>query len=370
MNILIVKMSAVGDVIHTLPALNAIRKHYPDAHIAWLVEEAASDLVAGHDAVDRVLISGRKRWIKGIFGSGNVGDLKEAYRFIRQLRDTRYDLILDFQSLLKSGVLIGLSKGKRKVGFGKGMEHTEHSYWFLNERVPAVSMEHHALLRGMMLLEAVGIPSSEIVFDLPVLDRHRDAVRDLLDLHGVTKEKRLAAIHPIAKWDTKLWDNEKFSVLADRLIEEFDANVVFTGSAADRDTILRIISAMQGDAANLAGETTLLMLAALYEEAAFVVSPDTGPMHLAAAVDTPVVALFGPTAPWRTGPFGSGHQIIRAGLECSPCFKRKCETKACMDRISVEDVIGGIRNLELQQRAHSLSRLGGTAGLASESQNR
>ena len=347
MNILIVKMSAVGDVIHTLPALNAIRKHYPDAHIAWLVEEAASDLVAGHDAVDRVLISGRKRWIKGIFGSGNVGDLKEAYRFIRQLRDTRYDLILDFQSLLKSGVLIGLSKGKRKVGFGKGMEHTEHSYWFLNERVPAVSMEHHALLRGMMLLEALGIPYRGIVFDLPVHNRDRDVVRDLLARHGVTKEKRLVAIHPMAKWDTKLWDNEKFSALADRLMEEFEANVVFTGSLADRDTIEQIISAVQRDAANLAGETTLLTLAALYEQAEFVVSPDTGPMHLAAAVGTPVVALFGPTAPWRTGPFGSGHQIIRAALECSPCFKRKCETKECMERITVEDVIDGIRNLEL-----------------------
>jgi len=347
MNILIVKMSAVGDVIHTLPALNAIRKHHPDAHIAWLVEEAASDLVAGHNALDRVLISGRKRWMKGVLGSGSVEDLKEAYQFIRQLRDTNYDLILDFQGLLKSGVLIGLSRGKRKIGFGKGMEHMEHSYWFLNERVPAVSMEHHALLRGMMLVEALGIPSSEIVFDLPVRDRHRDAVRDLLALHGVTKERRLVAIHPIAKWDTKLWDNGKFSVLAERLTEEFDADVVFTGSPADRDTIARIISAMQRDAANLAGETTLLTLAALYEQAAFIVSPDTGPMHLAAAVDTPVVALFGPTAPWRTGPFGSGHQIIRAELECSPCFKRKCETKACMERISVEDVVDGIRNLEL-----------------------
>jgi 3-deoxy-D-manno-octulosonic-acid transferase/heptosyltransferase-1 len=347
MNILIVKMSAVGDVIHTLPALNAIRKHYPDAHIAWLVEEASSDLVAGHEALDRVLISGRKRWIKGLLGSGNLGDLKEACQFIGQLRDTGYDVILDFQGLLKSGVLIGLSKGKRKIGFGKGMEHMEHSYMFLNERVPAVSMEHHALLRGMMLLEALGIPSDEIVFDLPVQDQHRDDARGLLARHGVTKDKRLVAIHPIAKWDTKLWDNEKFSALADRLIAEFGANVVFTGSLTDHDAIEEIISAMKGKAVNLAGETTLLTLAALYEEADFVVSPDTGPMHLAAAVGTPVVALFGPTAPWRTGPFGSGHQIIRTELECSPCFKRKCETKECMERISVEDVLDGIQNLGL-----------------------
>jgi len=131
------------------------------------------------------------------------------------------------------------------------------------------------------------------------------------------------------------------------LIEEFGTNVVFTGSRTDRDAIEEIISAMKGNAASLAGETTLLTLAALYEEAECVVSPDTGPMHLAAAVGTPVVALFGPTAPWRTGPFGSGHQIIRAELECSPCFKRTCETKECMERISVEDVMDGIQNLGL-----------------------
>jgi 3-deoxy-D-manno-octulosonic-acid transferase/heptosyltransferase-1 len=344
MNILIVKMSAVGDVIHTLPALNALRKHYPDAHIAWLVEEASADLVAGHRAVNRVLVSGRKRWIKELLGSGNRAGLREAYRFIGELRDTSYDLILDFQGLLKSSVLIALCRGKRKVGFGKGMEHAEQSYRFLNERVPAVSMEHHALLRGLLLLEALGIPSPEIVYDLPVKDRHRNAVRDLLGGQGVTRDKALVAIHPMAKWDTKLWDNTKFAGLADRLMEEYEARIVFTGSLTDRGVIEDIVSRMKGRASNLAGETSLLTLAALYEEAAFVVSPDTGPMHLAAAVGTPVVALFGPTAPWRTGPFGAGHRIIRAELECSPCFKRQCDTKACMERIFVEDVMDAIRN--------------------------
>jgi 3-deoxy-D-manno-octulosonic-acid transferase/heptosyltransferase-1 len=311
------------------------------------VEEAAADLVAGHRAVDRVLVSGRKRWVKDLLGSGNPAGFRDACRFIGELRDTPYDLILDFQGLLKSGLLIALSRGRRKVGFGKGMEHAEQSYRFLNERVPAVSMEHHALLRGMMLLEALGVPSDEIVFDVPVQDRHRNAARDLLRARGVTRDKPLVAIHPLAKWDTKLWENKKFSGLADRLIEECKTDVVFTGSSTDRGVIQDIISGMKGHAPDLAGETSLLTLAALYEEAAFIVSPDTGPMHLAAAVGTPVVALFGPTAPWRTGPFGSGHRIIRAELECSPCFKRRCDTKACMGRISVEDVMDGIRNNKL-----------------------
>lgn len=345
MNILIVKMSAIGDVIHTLPALNAVRKHYPDAHITWLVEEAASDLVEGHQALDRVLISKRKRWARGLLGSSRLEIIREAYSFVKELRDTRYDLVLDFQGLLKSSVLIGLCRGKRKIGFDKGMEHQERSYLFLNERVPPVDMDNHALLRGMMLLDAIGIQSREIVFDLPLLDQHRNMADDLLMRHGPREFKVLAAIHPAAKWETKLWSNQKFSILADRLIEEHGAGVVFTGNKGDRRIIQDIMSGMKGEAANFAGEATLKTLAAFYEKTDFLVSTDTGPMHVAAAVGTPVVALFGPTAPWRTGPFGNGHQIVRAQIDCSPCFKRACETVDCMKQITVEQILKSVETV-------------------------
>ena len=121
MNILIVKLSAIGDVIHTMPALNAIRRHYPDARITWLVEEAASGLLEGHEALDRVLVSKRKRWLKNLRTSSRFEAVREAYRFVKELRDTHYDLIFDFQALLKSGILIALARGKRKVGFDKGL---------------------------------------------------------------------------------------------------------------------------------------------------------------------------------------------------------------------------------------------------------
>jgi len=345
MNILIVKLSAIGDVVHTLPALNAIRKHYPDARITWLVEEDTSALVKGHTALDRVLISRRKHWVKGFLGPSPWKAVKEIYYFIRTLRDTKYDLIIDFQGLLKSGVLIALSRGKRKVGFGKGMEHQEFSYLFLNERIPAVDMDNHALLRGMMLLDAIGIHSSDIEYNLPVQAQDRELVDSLLVQNGIKNPKLLVAINPVAKWDTKLWADSKFAELADRLATQYHAGVVFTGSQADRRTIQGIISTMEAEAANLAGETTLITLAALYEKTDFIVSTDTGPMHIAAALGTPVVALFGPTAPWRTGPFGPAKQVIRVGLECSPCFKRQCETLDCMEQISVERVLAGVQKL-------------------------
>ena len=345
MNILIVKLSAIGDVIHTLPALNAIRRHFQDASITWLIEEDAAPLVQGHDALDRILVSRRKRWMKALRSRSCLSTIKEIYSFIKVLRDTHYDMILDFQALLKSGILIALARGRRKIGFGKGLEHMEYSYIFLNERIPAVSMEHHALYRGLMLLNAIGIPTPDVEYNLPVSDHDREKVDDLLRQYGVVNPRRFVAINPVAKWESKLWSNRKFAELADRIAAQYDVGVVFTGSFDDRRTIHKIKADMGAPAVDLAGETTLKMLAALYAKADAVISTDTGPMHLAVAVGTPVVALFGPTAPWRTGPYGSGHQVVTAGEACAPCFKRHCQTYKCMDLISVDRVFNAVSEI-------------------------
>ena len=345
MNILIVKLSAIGDVIHTLPALNAIRNYYPEANITWLVEEDAASLVIGHKALDRVIVSKRKRWLKALRSLSLLSTIKDVYGFIKVLRDTRYDMILDFQALLKSGILIALARGQRKIGFGKGLEHMEHSYMFLNERIPAIDMEIHALTRGMVLLNAIGIPTNEIEYKLPVSNDDCEKVDELMKRHDINGVKFLIAINPVAKWESKLWPKERFARLADMIIDEYDARIIFTGGSEDRHIIQDIMSAMKGRALNLAGHTTLKMLAALYEKTVLVISTDTGPMHLAAAMETPVVAIFGPTAPWRTGPYGSSHRVVRADPECSPCFKRQCETIDCMHQISEDQVMAEVRSV-------------------------
>jgi len=239
---------------------------------------------------------------------------------------------------LKSGILISIARGRRKIGFDKGLEHMEHSYIFLNERIPAVDMEIHALSRGMMLLHAVGIPTNEVEYKLPVSNHDRKKIDELMKQHGINGVKPLIAINPVAKWETKLWPNKKFAELADMLIDQYDMKIVFTGGIKDYSINQAITSSMKVRAINFAGKTTLTELAALYEKAALVISTDTGPMHLAAAVGTPVVALFGPTASWRTGPYGTDHQVIRAELGCSPCFKRRCSNNICMGQISIQKV--------------------------------
>lgn len=345
MNILIVKTSAIGDVTHTLPALNALRHHFPKAHITWLVEEASAEIIKNHQALDRVLICRRKQWAGGFFKPFSFfKTIKEIRNFIKTLRDTEYDLVIDFQGLLKSGIWVFFSKSKRKVGFGPGMDHAEHSYIFLNERVPAVSMEHHAVNRELMLLAAIGIACGKIEFGFPIDALDREKIKILLQAYMISETDRIVVINPMARWDTKLWQSRKFAQVADRICEK-GFKVCFTGGRDDIEEIEKIRSFMSHGAVNLAGKTSLKTLAALYEKAELLLTTDTGPMHIATAINTPVVALFGPTAPWRTGPFGVGHQIVSVKLDCSPCFKRFCPTTECMKDITVDMALESIEKI-------------------------
>jgi 3-deoxy-D-manno-octulosonic-acid transferase/heptosyltransferase-1 len=357
MKILIVKLSAIGDVLHTLPALTALRRHYPDAQIDWLVEDSAADLVQGHTALNKVLVWRRREFAKLL----RVGKLFAAVRLflslLLSLRDTRYDLIIDFQALLKSSLWIFLARGRRKAGFGQGMEHSENSHFFLNERIPAVSMEIHALDRGLRLLQALGIPDSQVLCDLTIGEEDERAAEQLLVENGVRLDQPFIAINPVAKWPTKLWAAERFRELAERLLND-GSQAVFTGSKEDRPFIDEIARTLGSPVVRLDGRTSLKVLAAVYRSASVVVTTDTGPMHLGAAVGTPVVALFGPTAPWRTGPYGEGHVVLRAGVSCSPCFSKSCKTTevermACMNRITVEQVTEAVARLDAERKSRA-----------------
>jgi heptosyltransferase I len=343
LNLLIIKMSAIGDVTYTLPALTALRRQYPDAQIDWLIEETAVEAVRGHRALDRLLIWRRASSIKQFRSGDRLAVVREIRRLAKEVRKTHYDLLIDFHALLKSSLWVLLARADRKAGFGRGMEHSEGSYLFLNERIPAISMEVHALDRGLILLNALGVPMGEVVYDFPILEENEAEARNLLEAQGLTPEDRLLAIHPMTLWPTKLWENERFGEVADRFIEK-GFRVAFTGGTEDRTAIDEIFRTMTHTAIRLDGRTSLKTLAAVYRRACAVISTDTGPMHIAAAVGTPVVALFGPTAPWRTGPHGKQHTVLRVGLECSPCFRKRClttqnEELACMKRLTVDQVV-------------------------------
>jgi len=336
MNILIVKMSSLGDVINAIPSLNALRRGYPDAHITWLVEECAGEILFDHPAIDRVIISSRKGWLKNLFVPWrSIPTVFEIRGFIKALREESYDLVIDLQGLLKSGIMVWMSRGKRKVGYDRTREM---SYLFLNQRHPPFDPDRHAIERYLNLVFSVGGRGGEIEYGIKLKEGHRNRVEDILRDYGIYKGDPIVLISPFARWETKLWEPERFARLGDLLIERYNVKVIFTGTGREKGYVKGIISSMKNRAIDLTGATDLKELACLCSRARLMVSTDTGSMHLASAMGLPVVALFGPTAPWRTGPYGQGHSIVRKVIPCSPCFKKKCRTKECMFSIGVEDV--------------------------------
>jgi heptosyltransferase-1 len=339
-NILIVKLSAIGDVIHTLPSAAALRELYPDAHITWVVEEASSDLLAGHPDLDRVLISKRRKWLRELVNPQRAGRaFHEVREFLKALRDRPYDLVIDFHGLFKSAFIVLLSGGHRKLGYDSMQEL---SGLFLNEKIPE-DMNKHAVDRYLDFLRHLGAKVGEPQFHVPVDEENKRKVDSLLERRGIVRDERFVAISPVALWDTKLWEGKKFAMLCDRLIGELNLKLVLTGARAD-GLLQRIEKSVNRPIINLGGETTLRDLAYLFGRAALLITTDSGPMHIAAAVGTPVVALFGPTSPARTGPRGRGHTIIQKDLECSPCFQKKCEVLTCMKEITVEEVFQAVKN--------------------------
>ena len=340
-NILIVKLSAIGDVIQTLPMLAALRRNFPEAKIDWVVEEEAAGLIGGHPAIDRVLVSRRKSWLRDLREWGSFrAAVRGISRFLKDLRETEYDWVIDNHGVLKSGILVALSRGRRKIGYRAtaGIAN-EGSYLFTRERYPPLPIARHALERYLDLVRQLGVPTEGVSLEYPVSSDAVESVCRVLDSRGFGA-RPLTVIHPLAKWDTKQWAPEKFSELADRLVEK-GGRVVFTGSPGDAEDVDRILGRIRSPSRvlNLAGQTDLRRLAALFSLADLVITPDTGPMHLAAAVQAPLVALFGPTAPWRTGPYGEGPTVLRKEIPCSPCFRKTCPTRECLDRITVEEVL-------------------------------
>ena len=345
-NILIVKLSAIGDVVHTLPSLAALRRLYPQAHITWVVEEAAADLIVGHPYLDRALVSRRKHWQQDLKKGNFSNNIREIRLFVNVLRDRPYDLVIDFHGLFKSAVLVWLSGGARKLGFDSMQEG---SGLFYTEKIPE-DMSRHAVDRYLDFLAYLGAKSGEAdgvnapEFLIPSDDRNIQKVSALLSKSHLDIDEPFVAINPVALWDTKLWREDRFAMLADRITGELNIPVVITGSAHEKPYAESIIrEAKTAKVFDLAGQTTLKDLAYLYRQAAVVVTTDSGPMHIAAAVGTPVIALFGPTEPRRTGPYGRGHTVISKTLPCSPCFLKQCRTRECMEGITVEEVLEGVK---------------------------
>lgn len=337
--ILIIKPSSLGDVVNALPFLSSLRQRYPDRHIAWLVEEEAAGLLLGHPFLDRVIVSGRRRWAQELQRPLRwPATLREIAVLIAELRHGRYDLVVDLQGLLKSALMVIAAGARFRVGLAGTREGSAHA---LTHLVPLPAGSVHAVDRYLEAARFLGADPVSKTFVFPSRPEDGARAEALLAEADVTPDNPVIALNPQARWPTKLWGEEQFARLGEILARRHGARLLVIGSLSDLPRARRLASRMSPAPFVMAGRTDLKLLVALLKRIDLLVTVDSGPMHVAAALGTPLVALFGPTDPRLIGPYGADAVVLRVPLPCSPCSKRRCQIKEdrlCMQSISVEDV--------------------------------
>lgn len=321
--ILIVKPSALGDIVHSLPFLNAVKQRFPHALIDWVVAHGLHTFLEGHPMINRLWVIKKDQWKQ----FSNLGQtLKEINQLRKDLGSQRYDLCIDLSGLFRSGLITGFSKAPVRIGF---RESDEGSPLFYTHKIHG-SMNIHAIDRYLKIAEFMGCRTDKIEYPFAPYDSNPLICRSL--------PKRYAVMSPSAGKPANRWPAHKFGELASRL----DLPVVVIASAAEAKIADEVVANSNGKAVSIAGKTGLKDLLAVIENASFFICNDTGPMHMAAALNIPVFAVFGPANPIRTGPYGE-HTVIRKQLSCSPCYaKQPCSTNGfrCMAELSVEEVFG------------------------------
>lgn len=330
--ILIIKPSALGDIVHSLPFLAAVHKRYPDAEIHWVVAKGLHTFLEGHPMIDRLWIMDKDGWKKiGRFHQ----ILPEINAFRKGLREEHFDISIDLSGLLRSGLITWAAGAKYRLGFS---DSDEGSPLFYTHKIEGGD-QIHAIDRYLKLARLLDCDTSQVTYPFPPLP----AVSELL----ASLPAEFCIMAPSAGKEANRWPAERFGQLAARL----PLPSVVVSSPADSHIVEDVVAASNGKAINLAGRTGLKELVSLIAKSRFFICNDTGPMHIAAALGIPVFALFGPANPVRTGPYGKLHTIIRESLPCSPCYAQKPCTKynwRCMNDLTVEKVLKVIQTVRLK----------------------
>jgi lipopolysaccharide heptosyltransferase I len=350
--ILLIKPTALGDVVHTIPVLAKLRRRYPAARIDWLITPQNAELVSAHPALSGIVefrrrVAGRSAW-RGA---------REYLRLLATLRQNRYDLVIDLQGLLRSAIFTAAAGAPVRIGFDRPVPHAakaaegaprlrhgwsgarELSWLAYNHRLPIETLQVHAIDRYLWLGKLLGFDDSP-----PDLTLHLPPEKEVVtrELRAATPlaGRPFAVIAPGTMWETKHWRLEGFAEIAGRL-QDRGLAVAITGTAGEATLCRQIAEAAPGSV-DLSGKTSPAVLAALLREARLCVTNDSGAMHLAVSAGTLVVAIFGPTDPVAVGPYGQAENVVRAGLPCSPCNIRRLRDcpfdLACMRQVTADQV--------------------------------
>ncbi|MEQ8766597.1 MAG: glycosyltransferase family 9 protein [Planctomycetota bacterium] len=339
--ILIVRFSALGDILFTLPALDALRRTFPHARIDWLCEDRTAGLLRGHPQLDHVYVYPRKElsaqakrpWLWPKL-------LVRGAAYLRELRRQRYDLVLDFQANLKSVVqLLAGPKAERRVGYDATFTH-DKAHWILDLQVPPDPSRPHRVDRPLRVLEALGIDTEGAKGRLPIGPEHIEESRSMRLRLGLEGHDVLV-LHPFTSpfGAFKRWPNERFVELAKQLAGRPDTRVVISWGPGEEDEARSITAAIPG-ALTFDRPLSLLGFARFLGDSQLLVSGDTGPLHLAGLLDTPRVAIFGPKDHLVYGPHGGTFEVLTEDdVLCRPCRLRKCQEPICVTEITTKRVL-------------------------------
>jgi lipopolysaccharide heptosyltransferase I len=316
---LIIKPSSMGDVVQALPVLTALKETHPRAHVSWLVAKPFAGILDGHPRLDETIVFDRQRFGRFSF---SLTVATEFVRFMEDLRRRRFTTVIDLQGLFRSGLLTLATGAPARVGFRGARELAP---LFYTAEVAPPSQAVHAVDRYMAVARRIGLAEPEATDHLPISPAERSAIRRRLTEAGLAPGDPFLAVCAHARWPTKQWPPERFAAVLDRMREARGARAVLVGSPDAAGSARTIADAMARPPIDLTGGTTLKELSAVLGEARVMLTNDSGPMHVAAAVGRPVVAIFGPTNPRRTGPYGPGHRVLAGRAPCSPCYRRQCK---------------------------------------------
>ncbi|HMM19594.1 MAG TPA: lipopolysaccharide heptosyltransferase II [Selenomonadales bacterium] len=334
-HILIVKLSAIGDVVHALPVSQAVKQCFPEARLTWVVEKPSYDLLANNPYIDEIIVFDKPRF------KSLAGLLKHGPALVKSLRSRHFDLALDLQALFKSAAIAYLSGAPERLVYCNTRELSD----LFSRRVCGPNQAGHVVERYLDVVRALGCEIDNVQFPIHITEQEAASARTVAGQAGLADGQPYIVLAPGANWPNKRWPAPLFALLADSLR---DAGLipVLAGGPGDRAMAAGIIASAKAAPVDLTGKTSLKELAHLLKHARAFVGGDTGPMHLAAALATPVVALYGPTDIVRNGPYGPGHKTIITPRECAGCWKRACpKGEDCLAAIDADSVCRALQEI-------------------------
>ncbi len=318
--ILLIRLSSLGDIVLTTPAIRAVRANFPNAHIAMLVAKQSADILRENPHLNEIITFDRLAKNK---------DTGEMWRIVRLLRERKFTLAIDLQRKFRTEILMYLSGATKRIGKGR----------LCTVRV-AEKGNKHATEHYFDLLQAADIPAENQKLELFLAKSERKAAVQRFKIAGILDGRLKVGLFPGAGWKLREWMPERFAAIGDRLVEHFDADVLIFGGQHESELVQTVANLMERRAIPFAGNLQIRQLAAYIEQCDLFLTNDTGPMHIAAGVGTRTVSLFGPGNHIRFQPLGANHQIIRHAVPCSPCkqFTNKCKDNICMKGIGIDEV--------------------------------